>query len=250
MHIWVSNHMIDEYNRIITDLNERTDELTDRIRTTPISIWRTVNDYGEEAAKQWLDADREKLNDYMLEQENTFKNAYATTQWKSVRTVIQEAVLLPEDSDEYQEPEKVLYRRLRKWIKTSKLAAIREKFWLEIVPGASGYEAKQKLLLDTFKKEYMVHLRDDMQEYAATQIHHDEPLEDNRWVKHSKITKCTGSSGPISISNGTRPLSRVGNNQVDLIDLIDLIAISQSSQAKSLLFKDCNQIYFPSLLPR
>jgi hypothetical protein len=125
----------------------------------------------------------------MLEQENTFKIAYAATQWKNVRAAIQEAVLLPEHSDEYQEPEKVLYWRLRKWIKASKLAAIREKFWLEIVPGASGYEAKQKLLLHTFKKEYMVHLRDEMQECAATQIHYHEPLEDSRWVKHSKITK-------------------------------------------------------------
>jgi hypothetical protein len=33
-----------------------------------------------------------------------------------------------------------------------------------------------------------------------------------------------------------------------LIDLIDLIAIFQSSQAKSLLFKVCNQIYLLSLI--
>jgi hypothetical protein len=128
MHMMVLNHMVDEHNRIITELDEKTEKLTDWIRTTEKSIRETVDEYGEEVAKQRLDADRQKLNDFLLQQENAFKNAYAATQWKPVRDAIQDALLLPEKDIECPEPEKALYRRLRKWIGASQLAAIREKF--------------------------------------------------------------------------------------------------------------------------
>jgi hypothetical protein len=94
--------------------------------------------------------------------------------------------VLESEHDSQSDPEKLLYRRLKKWTKVSQLTAIREKFWLEIFPGD---EDKHKLLFDTFSKPYMVHLHDEMQQYAATQIHHHEPLQDSRYVKHSEIAK-------------------------------------------------------------
>jgi hypothetical protein len=185
MHILVLNHMIDEGNRIITDIRGRNALLPHRTRTTAKSIRQIVRDYGKESAKEKLEKLNKVLNEYLLQQEKLFKKAYVTNHWKSVRVAIEEAVLESEH-DSQSDPEKLLYRRLKKWTKVSQLTAIREKFWLEIFPGD---EDKHKLLFDTFSKPYMVHLHDEMQQYAATQIHHHEPLQDSRYVKHSEIAK-------------------------------------------------------------
>jgi hypothetical protein len=75
MHILVLNHMIDEGNRIITDIRGRNALLPHRTRTTAKSIRQIVRDYGKESAKEKLEKLNKVLNEYLLQQEKLFQKS-------------------------------------------------------------------------------------------------------------------------------------------------------------------------------